>query len=82
MSPTAMAVDSSTQDRLRENANLLAAFGDAPLFGHGLGYAYQPPFGKAGSFTATLGTTYSHNFYLWWLVKAGAVGMASFAHSR
>jgi O-antigen ligase len=79
VSPTAMAVDSSTQDRLRENAHLLAAFSDAPLFGHGLGYAYQPPFGKAGSFTATLGTTYSHNFYLWWLVKAGAVGMASFA---
>ena len=22
---------------------------------------------------------YAHNFYLWWLVKAGAVGMASFA---
>jgi O-antigen ligase len=79
VSPTAMAVDSSTQDRLRENANLLAAFSDAPLTGHGLGYAYQLPFGKAGSFTATLGTTYSHNFYLWWLVKAGVVGMASFA---
>ena len=44
-----------------------------------LGYAYQLPFGKAGTFTATLGTTYAHNFYLWWLAKAGAVGMASFA---
>jgi O-antigen ligase len=77
-SPTVLAVDSSTQDRLRENAHLLAAFGDAPFFGHGLGYAYQLPFGKAGSFTATLGTIYSHNFYLWWLVKAGAVGMVSF----
>ena len=79
ISPNAMAVDSSTQDRLHENAHLLAAFGEAPLFGHGMGYAYQLPFGKAGSFTATLGTTYAHNFYLWWLAKAGAAGMASFA---
>jgi O-antigen ligase len=79
VSPNVLAVDSSTQDRLHENAHLLAAFGDAPWSGHGLGYAYQLPFGKAESFTATLGTTYSHNFYLWWLAKAGAVGMASFA---
>ena len=57
----------------------MRAFADAPLFGHGVGYAYQLPLGKAGTFTATLGTGYSHNFYLWWLAKAGAVGMASFA---
>jgi O-antigen ligase len=79
LSPTALAVDSSTLDRLHENAHLLTAFADAPLFGHGLGYQYQLPFGKAESFTATLGTTYAHNFYLWWLAKAGLVGMASFA---
>ena len=49
------------------------------MFGQGVGYAYRLPFGKAGTWTATLGTGYSHNFYLYWLVKAGAVGMASFA---
>jgi O-antigen ligase len=79
VSPTALAIDNSTQDRLREDDHLLVAIADSPLLGHGLGYAYQLPFGKPGTFTATLGTTYSHNFYLWWLVKAGAVGMASFA---
>lgn len=78
VSPTALAIDNSTQDRLREDEHLLTAIADAPLLGHGLGFAYQLPFGKPETFTATLGTTYSHNFYLWWLVKAGAVGMASF----
>jgi O-antigen ligase len=79
VSPTALAIDNSTQDRLREDDHLLTAIADSPLLGHGMGYAYQLPFGKAGTFTATLGTTYAHNFYLWWLAKAGAVGMASFA---
>ena len=50
------------------------------MFGHGLGYAYQEAFGRdPDEFTNTLGTTYSHNFYLWWLAKSGAVGMAAFA---
>ncbi|OBI43801.1 polymerase [Mycobacterium kyorinense] len=80
VSSSALAADSSTQARLAEDANLYRAIGQAPLFGHGLGYAYQQPFGKdPDEFTATLGTTYSHNFYLWWLCKAGAVGMAAFA---
>lgn len=79
LSMTAMAVDSSTLARVHENTNLWRAIGEAPLLGHGLGYAYQLPFGGPGTFTATLGTTYAHNFYLWWLVKAGAVGMAVFA---
>ena len=69
----------ATLSRLRENPLLLRAFADAPLFGHGVGYAYRPSWGKAGTWTATLGRGYSHNFYLYWLVKAGAVGMASFA---
>lgn len=79
VSPTALAIDNSTQDRVREDEHLLSAIADSPLLGHGLGFAYQLPFGKPETFTATLGTTYAHNFYLWWLVKAGAVGMASFA---
>jgi O-antigen ligase len=79
ISTTALASDPSTLARVHENANLWHAFGDAPLLGHGLGYAYQLPFGEPGTFTATLGTTYAHNFYLWWLVKAGVAGMAVFA---
>ncbi len=79
VSPTARAVDSSTLDRLHEDANLQRAIAGAPVFGHGLGYAYQLPFGEPGTFTRTLGPTYAHNFYLWWLVKSGAAGMVSFA---
>ncbi|ULE32416.1 O-antigen ligase family protein [Mycobacterium sp. IDR2000157661] len=79
VSTSALAVDSSTLARLHENDSLWRAIGDAPVLGHGLGYAYQLPFGEAGSFTATLGTTYAHNFYLWWLVKAGVLGMVAFA---
>lgn len=79
VSAKTLAVDPSTLDRLAEDANLNRAIANAPVFGHGLGYAYQLPFGKAGSFTATDGTTYAHNFYLWWLAKTGAVGMAAFA---
>jgi O-Antigen ligase len=71
--------DESALARLAEDANLHRAIAEAPVFGHGLGFAYQLPFGRAGSFTAGLGTTYSHNFYLWWLAKAGAVGMLAFA---
>jgi O-Antigen ligase len=79
VSSKALAVDQSTLDRLAENANLELAIAKAPVFGHGLGYAYQLPYGKAGSFSATDGTHSAHNFYLWWLAKAGAVGMAAFA---
>jgi O-antigen ligase len=80
VSSSALAVDSSTQARLAEDANLNRAIVQAPLFGHGLGYAYQLPFGNdPEEFTATWGTTYSHNFYLWWLCKSGAAGMAAFA---
>jgi hypothetical protein len=79
VSSKTFAVDQSALDRLAEDAKLHHAIAEAPVFGHGLGYAYQLPFGKAGGFRATLNTTYSHNFYLWWLAKAGAVGMAAFA---
>jgi O-antigen ligase len=79
VSTSALEVDSSTLARLHENTNLWRAIGESPLLGHGLGYAYQLPFGPAGSFTADLGPTYAHNFYLWWLVKAGVIGMVVFA---
>ncbi|MCT7660163.1 O-antigen ligase family protein [Mycobacterium deserti] len=79
VSASALSVDSSTIARLHETVSLRTAIEDSPLLGHGLGFAYQLPFGEAGSFTATLGTTYAHNFYLWWLAKAGVVGMIAFA---
>lgn len=79
VSSKSLAVDKSALARLAENVNLNRAIAEAPVFGHGVGYAYQMPFGTAGSFTATNGTTYAHNFYLWWLAKAGAVGMVAFA---
>ncbi|PTR42823.1 O-antigen ligase-like membrane protein [Rhodococcus sp. OK611] len=79
VSTNALAVDSSTIARLHENANLERAIEQSPLLGHGLGYAYQLPFWKAGEFSATLGTTYAHNFYLWWLVKAGVFGTVMLA---
>ena len=79
VSSKTLAVDPSVLARLAEDANLNRAIATAPVFGHGLGYAYQPPLGKPGQFFATDGTAYAHNFYLWWLAKAGAVGMAAFA---
>ncbi|KZS71659.1 polymerase [Mycobacterium kansasii] len=80
VSTGALAVDPSTLDRLREVDNLDRAIAQAPLFGHGLGYAYQLPYGNdPDEFTMKFYPTYSHLFYLWWLAKAGAVGMAAFA---
>jgi O-Antigen ligase len=79
VSDSRFAMDPSILSRQAENAKLSRAIGEAPVFGHGLGYPYQLPFGAHDSFSATLGTTYAHNFYLWWLAKAGAVGMTAFA---
>lgn len=75
VSTHALAVDESTQSRLRENAHLFPKIAEAPVFGHGLGYPYQAPLWKRETF----GATYAHNFYLWWLSKAGAAGMTAFA---
>jgi hypothetical protein len=80
MSNTALSVDQSALDRLYEDRVLNNSIAQAPMFGHGLGYAYRVPYGvDPNGFTATWGTTYAHNFYLWWLCKAGAAGMAMFA---
>jgi len=80
VSTDALSVDSSTLARLEEDRNLNHSIAQAPMFGHGLGYAYQFPFGDDPTgFTETVGTTAAHNFYLWWLCKAGAAGMAMFA---
>ncbi|WP_082133075.1 O-antigen ligase family protein [Mycolicibacterium obuense] len=78
-STDALSKDPSTLYRLRENDNLIQAFWEAPLFGHGFGYAYQPPIGASGFFAAIDGPYYAHNFYLWILVKAGVIGFVGFA---
>ncbi len=78
-SSSRLAMDPSILARVAENRNLKDAIDDAPVFGHGLGFKYQLPSGKPNSLEWTLGTTYAHNFYLWWLAKAGAVGMTAFA---
>jgi hypothetical protein len=75
VSTSALAVDESTLDRLREDAKLNNSIAEAPLFGHGLGYQYQQPYDNDWF---SLGTSYAHNFYLWWLCKSGATGMFAF----
>lgn len=77
VSSSALAVDESTLERLREDGLLYHEIARAPVFGHGLGYAYQQPNGT-DEFALRFYPAYSHNFYLWWLAKGGAVGMASF----
>ncbi|OBH77492.1 polymerase [Mycobacterium scrofulaceum] len=77
VSSSALAVDESALERVRENSLLNRSIAQAPVFGHGLGYAYQPPKGE-DEFSAKFYPAYSHNFYLWWLAKAGAVGMTAF----
>jgi O-antigen ligase len=78
VSSSALAVDISAQDRLREIARLQETIAEAPVFGHGLGFPYQPPDGD-DEFHSTFHPAYSEQFYLWWLAKAGAVGMVVFA---
>lgn len=78
VSSSALAIDDSALERLREINLLKETIARAPVFGHGLGYVYQPPTGD-DEFHLYLYPAYSHNFYLWWLAKAGAVGMAVFA---
>lgn len=75
----ARSTDPSALYRLQEDARLVDSFWQAPIFGHGFGYAYQPPFGEANSFGAGAGMYYAHNFYLWLLVKTGIAGAAVFA---
>lgn len=78
VSSSALAVDESALERLREDNLLYRTIAEAPVFGHGLGYAYQRPNGT-DEFATSFYPAYSHNFYLWWLAKGGAVGMAVFA---
>lgn len=78
LDPEIIAMDTSSMSREKEMNYLWEGIGQSPVIGHGLGFAYRPPLGEAGSFTATKGQYYAHNFYLWMTVKAGVVGLAAF----
>ncbi len=78
ISSDALAVDESAQTRVRELNHLKELIPETPWFGHGLGYTYREPSGD-DEFGAIFQPAYSENFYMWWLAKAGAVGMAAFA---
>jgi O-antigen ligase len=80
LSSTAISSDASVQYRVLENLYLWQAIDTSPLLGHGFGYAYKPAYGQAGSFTATSGQWYAHNFYLWLIVKGGIVGLLAFLY--
>ena len=75
--------DTSAQGRLKEDV-LLKKSGDArPIFGAGFGYRYKPPEGGGirdpSDFAGTTtGQLYAHNTYLWFYVKVGLVGAATF----
>jgi hypothetical protein len=79
LTPESRAVDPSVMYRQKENALLTAAISRSPVTGHGFGYAYRPPSGPAGSFFRESAPYYAHNFYLWFLLKAGWLGMLLFA---
>ncbi|RDB49545.1 O-antigen ligase domain-containing protein [Tsukamurella tyrosinosolvens] len=73
-----LATDNSLNDRLVENSNLMSNFTKEPWFGHGAGFAYKSHFGTPRNFVPAPDSSYAHNFYLWWLVKAGVIGMVFF----
>jgi len=77
----ALATDPSAQYRLAENNNLIAVAHENTVMGHGLGYAFQPPTSTdpRADFGYNVAPYYGHNFYLWWLVVAGIVGLCAFA---
>lgn len=76
-----LAVDNSAQFRFQMENNLIVPrIEEAPLLGHGFGFAYKLPTGLPGSFTADFAPYYAHNFYLWLLAKAGVLGLLLFVY--
>jgi len=73
------ALDTSTQDRIREDRYLLDAISQSPILGKGAGFPYKPAEGPVGGFAAGDGRLYAHNFYLWLWAKYGAFGVLAFA---
>lgn len=80
LSSESLNTDPSTQFRLQENRDLSRAIEDAPVIGHGLGFAYRPGTGPPGQYMRDQAPYYAHNFYLWALVKAGFLGLLAFGY--
>lgn len=78
LDPNTLSADASSRYREVENAALLQSIQQAPILGQGFGHSYKPPSGPLGSFEATRGTAYAHNFYLWLAVKTGIIGLILF----
>jgi O-antigen ligase len=78
LSSSARAHDPSTQYRLAEDRTLKPEIGKAPFIGHGFGVPYKIPQGEAGSFEATTGTFYAHEYYLWLMFKGGLLALVVF----
>lgn len=76
----AISADPSVRTRLDEADHLSSAISSSPVVGHGLGYMYQPRRGAVDSFEGNLEPFYAHNFYMWWLAKAGILGMLAFLY--
>jgi len=79
LSSTTLQTDTSVLYRDTEYVYGWTAIGHHPLIGNGLGFAYKPAYGAVSGFAAQQGQYYSHNFYLWLLIKAGVVGVLVFA---
>ncbi len=70
--------DPSALFRQEENDLLRQSVYEAPVFGHGFGYAYKPPAGGRGTWMFEQAPYYAHNFYLWATAKTGIVGLILF----
>lgn len=75
-----LADDTSAIARVNEDNFMMAAIAQSPITGHGFGFAYRPAIGPPGSFSATKGQYYGHNFYLWMMVKTGVIGLVAFLY--
>lgn len=80
LDPSTLSDDTSAVARVNEDGYLLQGIVQSPLVGHGFGFAYRPAVGPVGSFSATKGQYYGHNFYLWITVKTGILGLAAFLY--
>lgn len=74
-----LSIDNSAQFRFQqENLLIEPRIAEAPIMGHGFGYAYKIPIGIPGTFNADFAPYYAHNFYLWVLAKTGLIGLVVF----
>jgi O-antigen ligase len=61
-----------------ENQRIVPVIAESPIVGNGVGAVYKEAYGPADGFYANRGRAYAHNFYLWLLLKGGAVALLAF----